>query len=173
MKPMCLISAALVIASCSVAQAQTVAPCSTVAHRAFDFWVGEWKVANAKGNEAGHSMVAKELGGCVITERWKSAGSNYEGMSINIFDPKNQTWTQDYVDNTGLHAVMTGRFEGKNLVYTRSFAGKDGKPTQTRMTFFPLDDDRVRQLVEQSTDNGKTWSTQYDLRYERLKATGM
>ena len=119
----------------------------------------------------GHSVVKKELNGCAITEHWKSVGSEYEGTSLNVFDPQTKSWTQDYVDNTGLRAVMIGKKEERQLVYMREFTGRDGRLRRTRMTFFDIDQDHVRQLVEQSTDGGKTWNTQYDLHYERAKAT--
>ena len=39
-----------------------------------------------------------------------------------------------------------------------------------RLTFFfALEKDKVRQLGEQSKDNGSTWTVQYDLEYRRKK----
>ena len=35
------------------------------------------------------------------------------------------------------------------------------------MTFTPLEGQKVRQLVEQSVDEGKTWTTQFDGTYIR------
>jgi hypothetical protein len=46
---------------------------------------------------------------------------------------------------------------------------RDGKPAKSRMTFFNLGENDVRQLVEQSTDDGKTWTAQIDLHYSRKK----
>jgi hypothetical protein len=40
----------------------------------------------------------------------------------------------------------------------------------TKLTFFRLGPDRVRQLSEVSTDGGKTWTTNYDLIYTRRKS---
>jgi hypothetical protein len=37
------------------------------------------------------------------------------------------------------------------------------------MTFTPIDANTVRQHGETSTDNGQTWTTGYDLRYQRKK----
>ena len=50
-----------------------------------------------------------------------------------------------------------------------TLARRDGKPAKSRMTFFNLGENDVRQLVEQSTDDGKTWTAQIDLHYSRKK----
>jgi hypothetical protein len=42
-----------------------------------------------------------------------------------------------------------------------------GARISTRLTFFPLAPDKVRQLAEATTDGGKTWTTNYDLIYTR------
>lgn len=38
-----------------------------------------------------------------------------------------------------------------------------------RLTFSPLSDSLVRQHGERSTDGGRTWTTQYDLLYHRVR----
>jgi len=45
--------ALLFIALASTALAQSKATCDTPAHHAFDFWLGDWDVKNAKGDTAG------------------------------------------------------------------------------------------------------------------------
>jgi len=151
----------------STAFAQSKPSCDTPAHHAFDFWLGDWDVKDAKGNAAGSSHVERILDQCVIFENWTSPG--YEGKSFNTLNPKTQKWTQYWVDTAGTTAEMTGAFEDKNLVYQRDMTRRDGTPAKSRMTFFNLADGRVRQLVEQSTDNGKTWTTQLDLHYTKKK----
>ena len=104
-----------------------------------------------------------------MTESWSSVGSPYKGRSFNTYDRATGKWTQHWVDSTGASILMSGAFEGKNLVYHRDFARPDGTPVKARMTFFNLDDGRVRQLVEHSTDEGRTWKTQIDLTYTRSR----
>lgn len=144
-------------------------PCGSAEHRKLDFWVGEWDVVNRAGQPAGSSSVRKILGGCVIFENWTGTRGGYQGQSFNTYDPATRKWTQHWADTTGSVADMTGAFEGQNLVYLRDFPEKGGVRKKTRMTFFNLGPDRVRQLVEESTDDGKSWSVQYDLRYVRRK----
>ena len=42
-----------------------------------------------------------------------------------------------------------------------------GRPTLIRMTFTPIDRNTVRQFGETSNDDGKTWTTSFDLYYHR------
>ena len=44
------------------------------------------------------------------------------------------------------------------------------KLVKAKMTFFNQGKDQVRQLGEQSADEGKTWTTAYDLTYTRRAA---
>ena len=46
--------------------------CCSDNHKAFDFWIGEWKVTNADGSIAGYNSIVKEEGNCLLKENWKS-----------------------------------------------------------------------------------------------------
>ena len=148
-----------------VALAPPALPCSDPAFRKLDFWVGEWDVTTPEGKPAGKSRVEKGFRGCVIIEHWTGADGG-EGMSLNNFDPATGKWTQRWVDDGGTVAQLTGTFDGKNLVYRREFM-RGGVQVVSRMTFFDLGPEGVRQLVERSTDQGKTWKTGFDGRYRR------
>ena len=159
----------LLLALLPFAPQQPPAACSTPAHRAFDFWVGEWTVTNTAGKTAGTSRVERILDGCVVMENWSGVPGPYQGKSFNTYNPVDGTWTQHWVDTTGASVVMNGKFEGRNLVYGREFVRRAGKPARARMTFFNLEDGRVRQFVEQSIDEGRTWTPQIDLTYTRTR----
>ena len=120
-------------------------------------------MTNTAGKTAGTSRVERILDGCVVMENWTGVPGPYQGKSFNTYNPADGTWTQHWVDSTGASVLMNGKFEGRNLVYTREFVRRDGKPTRARMTFFNLEDGRVRQFVEQSMDEGRTWTPQIDL----------
>jgi Protein of unknown function (DUF1579) len=164
-----MILASLVLSALFLGQPPPPSACASDAHRALDFWVGEWDVVTRDGKPSGASRVERILDGCVIMENWSTVGRPYMGKSFNTYNPSDQTWTQHWVDTTGASIVMTGAFEGKNLVYRRDLVSKDGKAARARMTFFNLGADQVRQLVEQSSDEGQTWSTQIDLTYKRKR----
>ncbi len=142
--------------------------------RAFDFWVGEWDAyVTGTKNLAGHSIIQKASGDCMILENWTSVSSPFNGKSINFVDPKTRKWEQVWVgsDGRGNHVsrfyngvfrdgVMQFDFEGSNL-HGQKYIG--------RFRFLNEGPDQVRQLSETSIDEGKSWSTDYDFTYKRRK----
>ncbi len=141
--------------------------------REFDFWVGEWDVrvrgAPAVGEPA-RNTITIENNGCVILERWK-APSGSEGQSFNIFDRSYGVWRQTWVDNQGGQHDYRGGIKDGNMVYEGDTPMPGGRPGRvpTRLTFFRIGPDTVRQFSQVSADSGKTWTTAYDLIYVRRK----
>jgi hypothetical protein len=140
--------------------------------RQFDFWVGDWDVLMG-GATVGASRIERILNDCVIFENWTSA-NGYTGKSFNVYDPDKKRWQQTWVDGTGRITEYYGALRDGNLYYTseQTTTGPDGKSQHVlgRMTFFNLGPDRVRQLWEQSTDEGKTWTVAFDGLYTRKKS---
>ena len=151
-----------------LAKVQTNAtPCANdPVHRQFDFWIGEWNVVNAQGQTAGTSSIQNILDGCVILENWTGRGG-YTGKSFNFVDPGTGKWRQTWVGSRGGKIEFTGQLEGKNMVFYSDEKDNDGKPYRRRLTFYNLGPDKVRQFSQRSGDNGKTWTTEYDLTYLR------
>ena len=152
------------------ALAQTQAPeppcMRSELHRAFDFWIGDWEVRRPDGQIVGTSRIERILGGCVLLEHWTGAGGS-SGKSFNYFDPEEYEWRQLWVDAAGGHMDYRGEiyqgameFEGRNI-------RPDGTSSLMRMTFTPLEDGRVRQYIEESKDDGVTWSAWFDGYYTR------
>jgi hypothetical protein len=139
--------------------------------RAFDFWVGDWDVT-AGGGPAGTSHVERMLGDCVLFENWTGA-SGFSGKSFNFFDAAKKRWQQTWVDSVGGVLEFHGEARDGNLYFTgEGVPPGQTRPVQNRMTFFNLGPDEVRQLIEQSSDGGKTWTTSFDGNYKRrVKAT--
>jgi hypothetical protein len=54
-------------------------------------------------------------------------------------------------------------------LYTDGIPQAGGKVLQRRLRFYNLGADRVRQFSEGSTDDGKTWTVEYDFTYNRDK----
>ncbi len=150
-----------------------VAPCQHDArYRAFDFWIGEWNVRPAGAPEStppSENIVTLEQGDCVLIEHWQSVGGG-TGTSFNIFDSTRGAWFQIYVDSSGgLHEYRGNPDAQGNMLFAGESNGAPGQPSRipTKMTFFRLAPDKLRQLGETSLDGGKTWSTAYDLIYTR------
>ena len=136
------------------------------AYRAFDFWVGEWTVKNAAGKLVGSNSIGERLGGCMLFESWKGAGGS-TGESINYYDPQAKIWKQVWVDGRGGNITLAGNFEAPAMTLTGEHVYPDGRREAIRGTWTLLDDGRVRQLFEQSKDEGKSWYTWFDGYYER------
>ncbi|MBL7742617.1 MAG: hypothetical protein JNN00_03995 [Chitinophagaceae bacterium] len=150
-------------------------PCSSPVYRQFDFWLGEWEAFGPKGSKAGDSRITIILDSCVVLEEWTSAGKQnglvYAGKSFNSYNAGTKQWQQTWTDNTGnTTEYLRGEgSEGRIVFYADKVAGKNGKFFMRRLTFTKTDNDKVRQLGERSDDEGKTWTTEYDLEYRRKK----
>ena len=140
-------------------------PCASEAHRAFDFWVGEWNVHGPKGKLAGTNSIRREYQGCVLHERYDT-GRGYSGESLNIYDAPRKRWHQTWVDSTGLLLLLEGGLRDGKMVLEGQVTGTDGKPTSHRITWTPNADGSVRQLWE-STDSSGAWTVAFDGKYTR------
>jgi uncharacterized protein (TIGR02246 family) len=146
-------------------------------YREFDFWIGDWDVRptvpvpGAPAGPPARSTITADEDGCVITEHWRPA-SGSQGRSFNIFDRSYGVWRQTWVDNVGGQHDYRGNLRDGNMVYMAELAAGPGQPrTPTRLTFFNVARDTVRQFSEFSRDSGKTWQTGYDLTYVRRPVT--
>jgi tetratricopeptide (TPR) repeat protein len=139
-------------------------PCEhSAGFRAFDFWVGTWDVMTAAGKA--QSVIEKVLGGCVIMENWYGPPT---GKSMNLYDPATSRWRQIWADDQGNVNEYQGEIRDGAMHYSRTFE-RGGQKVLARMTFTPQEGGRVRQLIEQSTDGGKTWTSQFDGMYVPAK----
>ena len=99
---------------------------------------------------------------CVVFENY-TAGP-YSGKSFSSWVPAAKEWKQHYVDTTGNNSEWSGRLEDGRMVFLSR-----GNGGLQRMTYSREGPDRVRQLIESSADDGKTWSTAFDGMYVRRK----
>jgi hypothetical protein len=163
------IAAALALAAPAAGRAQapsTPPACASAEHRQFDFWAGDWDVRRADGKLAGRNIITREHGGCVLLERYTAAGG-YTGSSLNIYDARRKRWHQTWTDNTGQLLELNGEFRDGKMILGGETLDAQGKPTRERITWTPRPDGTVRQLWEQSTDGGATWTVAFDGIYSR------
>lgn len=137
-----------------------------------DFWVGEWDVFAGDGYEqkAGTNRIEKILDGCAVMEHWRGEGGG-EGKSLFFYTPATDTWKQVWV--TG-NATRRGGVKEKTLVEEFADGGTrfqgiitlpDGGSYLDRTTLAPMEDGKVRQVIEISSDGGETWRTTFDAVY--------
>jgi tetratricopeptide (TPR) repeat protein len=141
-------------------------------HRAFDFWIGEWDLFNPQGQQVGSNSIQKILNGCVIYENWTSARSGYFGKSFNYFAPSIGKWRQNWVDGAGGIVWYEGEVKDGVMHFTGESISMDGSIQLARVTLTPLPDGRVHHVIEQSADDGKTWSIYFDGLYVKKNTNG-
>ncbi len=140
-------------------------------HREFDFWIGEWEVFNPQGQQIGTNVIQKFINGCVIYENWTSARSGYYGKSFNYYDPAAGKWKQNWVDSAGGIVWYEGEVKDGVMHFSGENISMDGSKQLARVTFTPLPDGRVHHVIEQSADDGKTWSVYFDGMYVKKNAS--
>ena len=147
----------------SVARAERNAfPCrDSEAHRQFDFWVGDWEVRTPQGQMAGTNSIRSSAAGCLLLESWKS-NSGGTGQSINYYDPNTHQWHQTWVDSGGEVIYGQGGLRDGAMHLIGTHVLKDGETRPFRMTVTPLTNGHVRQFLEESLDDGKSWSVWFD-----------
>ncbi len=143
---------------------QNAKPCTAASeYRQLDFWLGEWDVERA-GQKIARSSIQIILEECVIFENFY-AFNGYSGKSFSVWNARDKHWEQHYADTSGAIRSFTGSLAGDRMVFFRRGQGQG----VTRMTYVREGPDKVRQLVEVSTDGEKTWSVGFDGLYVRRK----
>ena len=137
--------------------------CAEPAHRAFDFWLGDWQVHKPDGTLAGRNRITREYAGCVIHEHYTTE-HGYSGESLNIYDASRKVWHQTWVDNTGLLLLLEGGLRHGAMVLEGQTTGAEGAIAKQRITWTPNADGSVRQLWEAANAKGE-WATVFDGKY--------
>jgi len=122
---------------------------------------------NPKGDTVGRNRIERIEGGCAILEN-HSTTRGYSGKSISAFNSEAKLWEQFWVDNQGGVLEFAGTLAGNEVRYTGESEGQSGKLLH-KLTFFHISRERVRQLWEQSTNNGKTWTVVFDGMYHQTQ----
>ena len=139
--------------------------CTGPEHRQFDFWVGEWTVTpTGKTSTVASSLIEKLYGGCAIRENWMPLKGTPGGSLNNYYDGR---WRQTWVDGANSRVDFAGGLVDGKMVLIGDWKGVlgPGKDALIRMTYSKNADGSVRQHGEQSTDQGKSWSTNFDFTY--------
>ncbi|HKP73868.1 MAG TPA: hypothetical protein VJT82_13075 [Pyrinomonadaceae bacterium] len=157
--------AAAATPSTQTAKPQPANPCDASAFRDFDFWLGTWVVKDEKGNNIGTSEITKVANGCAILESWKG-GDGTPGTSINYFDKRSGKWNQHWVGGGGEILHLSGTFENQAMTLSGTRTTPKGQMID-RITWTPLQDGRVEQQWNISTDGGQTWKKSFDGFYSR------
>jgi hypothetical protein len=134
-----------------------------------DFWLGEWDVF-VGDQKVGTNRIEKILSGCAVMEHW-TAASGSQGKSLFYYTPATGEWTQVWVteDTTrpgGLKVKqLVLQFDDGGLRFQGDVPLPNGGSYLDRTTLTPLEAGQVRQHIEISRDDGRTWETTFDAGY--------
>ena len=138
---------------------------------ALDFWLGQWDVSQG-GELVGTNTIETTLDGCAIFEHWRDVAGG-EGTSLFYYDRGAARWKQVWVTEQAL-AVGGAKEKTEQVEFTARGrirfqgqypAAQPGTTITDRTTLTRQDDGTVRQLIEISTDAGRTWRTGFDAIY--------
>ncbi len=141
-------------------------PCSTDAHRAFDFWVGDWEVFLADGRRVGENRISVREGGCLLLEEWKGAAGG-TGTSMSYYDPMSRRWVQLWMGAGSLIRISGAMVDGSMSLVGEIIDVRSHRSLPFRGTWTPVKDGRVRQFFEQSEDGGESWTPWFEGFYVR------
>jgi hypothetical protein len=145
------------------------APCGDAVYAKLDFWVGRWEVFDPKGEKQGDNRIEKTLSGCALLEHWRDVAGS-EGKSLFYYRRAEKKWKQVWVTDSGgvKEKAELLDYPGPGLRFQGKIPLPSGEALDDRTTLTALPDGRVRQVIEQSRDGGKSWSAWEGI-YVRVK----
>jgi len=131
---------------------QPLPTCDAPAFRAFDYWVGEWTVADSTGKQIAESSISLVAGDCAVLEQWHPVGSP-PGASISWWDRSDSLWHQSWMSGTGRATQYVGGPEDGVM----TMVAKPSPQVWLKMTWVKRPGGVVRQSQFVSKDQGATW----------------
>ena len=148
------------------AQTKATPPCQDEIYRAFDFWIGAWEVTTPDGKIAGDNLIESAEAGCLIVERWRSAGGG-TGQSYNFYDPGLEQWRQVWVSPGATIDYAGGLNDAGEMVLEGTINYHAGTSAPFRGVWTPLEDGRVKQHFDQYDLQAEEWKPWFTGFYAR------
>lgn len=159
-----ILSASLAMCGAAMSQDAEEAPaspappsCEGENYRAFDFWLGEWRVTDAEGNEQGRNSITWQENGCLILENWRSANGG-TGQSYNFVEPDTGLWRQVWVSQAATIDYTGGPTEDKGIRLQGTIKYRNGTTAPFWGEWTPQEDGTVKQYFEQMNTETNEWS---------------
>jgi hypothetical protein len=134
--------------------------------RQFDFWVGDWAITYPGAPGGSVSTVFLMLDQCMLVESW-DGGRGHSGKNFFAYSVDDQTWHGMFADNKGRVHVFEGTVEPGAAEFHGPSRSADGTAALNRIRVVRINADQVEQSWEKSTDNGRTWKTEFRGEYRR------
>ena len=136
-----------------------------------DFWLGTWNLewTSASGTASGTNAITRELGECVVHERFSSE-TGFEGESVSVYTPSG--WRQTWVDNSGGYLLFTGTTGEDDRVLEMRMDGvetPEGTLQVNRMMWEDVTESSLTWRWQSSTDGGATWRDLWVIYYTRAE----
>jgi len=135
-------------------------PCDSAPHRAFDFWLDQWKVTTTNDNVVRKNNISLINDGCTLLEEY-STPSLYQGKSLTMYDSQRKQWHQTWTDNSGLILLLSGQYSN-NVMTMQGETIQNGILTMNKITWTNNLDGTVRQHWQSKASNEKNWKTIFD-----------
>ena len=165
-----LLAAVLTLLLAAPAAAQTADTCKTDSRfREQDFTLGSWDVytGEKKTDEVTMSLI---LNDCVIEEHWKRADGRPTGNGIGLFNYSRLlgSWGYTWATDDGAATVFRGNLvKPGEMLFVTEKPLPGGKVRLRHWALMLMPDGTIRELATGTEDGGKTWTTDYDLKWVR------
>jgi hypothetical protein len=166
--------------------AQSLVRCGEAPARAFDFWVGDWKIRQQILREDGtylelpaKTSVSVALDGCALVEHWEGEVQFFwEGMekpelmkaiSVRAYEPRTKKWYIHWLDTRLRHfdTPYVGAFADSRGEFYREWSTLEGARVG-RITFSNASPDSVSWSLAVSSDGRRSWTTMWMMEMARV-----
>jgi hypothetical protein len=134
--------------------------------RQFDFWLGDWAIANPSGSTDATSRVYLALGQYLLVESWDD-GKGHKGENLFAYSSDDKSWHGMFADNQGRVHVFTGKVTQGLAEFYGPSRGPKGEAILNRIRVVRIAADKVEQSWDQSADNGASWKAVFKGEYSK------
>ncbi len=138
-----------------------------------DFWVAEWNVY-VGDDQVGYNRIEKTLDGCAVLEHWVDSDGNAGKSLFFVSDGGEwkQVWVTEWANRPGgvKEKTIVDSAPENGVRFQGSLHHPDVGDWLDRTTLKTVENGEVRQIIETSSDNGKTWEIRFDAIYRRVIA---
>jgi lactoylglutathione lyase len=149
--------------------AQQASEALTQKYHQFDFWLGTWDVYKyGTDTLVGQSHIESIVDSLGLLENYSVSKGQYQGKSLNKYNPARERWEQYWIDNSGLTLFLSGGLADGKMVLEDVDHG-DASAGFNRIAWEKTNHNSVRQTWSVSQDSGLTWSVVFDGEYKMKK----
>lgn len=137
-------------------------------NRQLDYWIGSWKIGAEGSSSNAHSSVSTSLDKCLIVENW-DGGRGHSGQNFFGYSADDKSWYGMFADNQGrVHVFTSGKVASGSAEFEGTSRGSNGETVLNRVTIVRVNENKVEQTWEKSTDNGANWKVAFRGEYSRV-----